>query len=123
MNMKHGYYYYLVRYDPDEFGDLDPDRLCQALNAEGIPFVPGDRKPLYRHPVFEPQNLTEHLCPQVLGRYKQAVDLEHPHCPASEEACECTLILRHQVLLGGPEDMDDIVEAVWKVQKNIDELC
>ncbi|MCK4790692.1 MAG: DegT/DnrJ/EryC1/StrS family aminotransferase [Desulfobacteraceae bacterium] len=121
-NMKHGYYYYLVRYELKKFGNLDPERLCQALNAEGIPFVPGDRKPLYRHPVFEPQNLAEYICPQVLERYKQAVDLDHPHCPATEEACECTLILRHQVLLGEPEDMDHIVEAVWKVQKNIDEL-
>jgi hypothetical protein len=30
--------------------------------------------------------------------------------------------LRHQVLLGEPKDMDDIVEAVRKVQKNIHEL-
>ena len=121
-SMKHGYYYYLIRYEREEFGNLDQDRLCQALNAEGIPFVPGDRKPLYCHPVFEVENLAELLCPQVLERYRQAVDLEHPECPVTEEACESTLILRHQVLLGEQRDMDDIVEAVWKVQRNIDEL-
>ena len=122
-NMKHGYYYYLVRYDPGEFGDLELDSLCGALNAEGIPFVPGDRKPLYRHPVFQPENLADYLCPQVLERYIKAVDLVHPDCPATEEACERTLLLRHQVLLGEPEDMDDIVAAMRKVQKNIHELC
>jgi len=121
-SMKHGYYYYLIRYEREEFGNLDPDRLCQALNAEGIPFAPGDRKPLYSHPVFEVENLAELLCPQVLERYRQAVDLDHPECPVTEEACECTLILRHQVLLGEQRDMDDIVEALWKVQRNIDEL-
>ena len=120
--MKHGYYYYLVRYETELFGNLDPERLCQALNAEGIPFVPGDRKPIYRHPVFEIQNLAKSLCPQVLEHFCQAVDLAHPKCPSTEEACGCTLILRHQVLLGEAQDMEDIVEAVWKVKKNIDEL-
>ena len=120
-SMKHGYYYYIVRYDPDAFGGLDPDRLCAALNAEGIPFVPGDRKPLYRHPVFEIGSLAEYLSPQVLARYREAVDLERLSCPQAEEACRRTILLRHQVLLGSEKDMEDIVEAVHKVQKYIDE--
>jgi dTDP-4-amino-4,6-dideoxygalactose transaminase len=121
-NMKHGYYYYLVRYDPGQFGGLHPEVLCQALNAEGIPFVPGDGEPIYRHPVFSVENLEGDICPEVLDRIRQAVDLSHPECPEAEEACRCTLILRHQVLLAEPADMDDIVEAIWKVYKNIDEL-
>ncbi len=121
-SLKHGYYYYLVRYKLEEYGNLAPARLCAALNAEGIPFVPGDKKPLYRHPVFEMQNLRDYLCPDALERYCQALDLRDPQCPTAEEACKCTIILRHQVLLGEPEDMDDIIEAMWKIQKNIDEL-
>lgn len=121
-SMKHGYYYYLLRYEPDLFGDLAPERLCEVLNAEGIPFVPGDRKPLYRHPVFQVENLVDHLSPMALERYRQAVDLLQPGCPATEEACGRTLILRHQVLLGEERDMDDIIEALWKVSKNIDKL-
>ncbi len=121
-SMKHGYYYYLVRYEPEAFADLTPDRLCQALNAEGIPFVPGDRIPLYRHPVFEAKNLKEYLCPFVLERYCEAVGLQHPDCPAAEEACRCTLILRHQVLLAEGRDMDDVAEAIWKIQENIEEF-
>jgi len=120
--MKHGYYYYLVRFEPALYGNLDPARLCAALNAEGVPFVPGDRKPIYRHPVFEVKNLNDYLCPRALERYCQVVDLRNPQCPAAEEACGCTIILRHQVLLGEPEDMDDIIEAMWKIQENIDEL-
>jgi dTDP-4-amino-4,6-dideoxygalactose transaminase len=121
-NMKHGYYYYLVRYEPGQFGGLNPERLCQALNAEGIPFVPGDGEPIYRHPVFSIENLEGDICPEVLERLRQAVDLSHPECPVAEEACGCTLILRHQVLLAEPGDMEDIVEAMWKVYKNINEL-
>ena len=122
VEMKHGYYYYLVRYDPPCFGNAEPERLCEALNAEGIPFVPGDRKALYRHPVFRPENLTGVLSPQALDRYRRTAQMEDPGCPETEKACSCTLLLRHQVLLGEDKDMDDIVEALWKVQKNIREL-
>jgi hypothetical protein len=58
----------------------------------------------------------------VLDQYKQAVDLANPQCPEAEKACTCTLILRHQVLLGSESDMDDIIEALGKVSGNIDEL-
>lgn len=118
-NSKHGYYYYFLRYDPESFGNLDPDRLCAALQAEGIPFVPGDRKPLYRHPVFEAERLADHLCPLALERYRKSLELLGSGCPATEEACGCTLILRHQVMLAEEKDMDDIIEALWKIQNNI----
>lgn len=119
---KHGYYYYFLRYEPKQFGDIDPEQFCKALQAEGIPFVPGDRKPLYRHPVFEVERLADHLCPLALERYKHAMELLGSGCPATEEACGCTILLRHQTLLGQEKDMDDILEALWKVHKNIDEL-
>jgi len=122
LSMKHGYYYYLLQYEPDTYANLAPERLCEALNAEGIPFVPGDRKPLYAHPVFDVKNLSATLSSEAIKRYRQAVDLADPGCPATEQACKCTLILRHQVLLGQSADMDDIIEALWKVYKNIDEL-
>ena len=113
-HMKHGYYYYLVRYEPGTFGNLTPERMCQALNAEGIPFVPGDREPLYHHPVFRTESFLE--C------YRRAVDSADPPCRTVEEACRCTIILRHQTLLGEPQDMDDIIEALWKLHRNVDEL-
>ncbi len=116
---KHGYYYYLVRYEPGQFGNFSPDRLCALLNAEGIPFLPGDQKPIYHHLVFNEDHLEGLICPEVLDRYRKTVSRTDRLCPAAEEACRTTLILRHPVLLGDPEDMDDIVEALSKVKKNI----
>ena len=121
-SMKHGYYYYILRYDRESFGGLSPDRLCEVLNAEGIPFVPGDRMPLYRHPVFEIQNLAAHLGPRFAERYREAVNPAEWQCPAAEEACTCTMLLRHQVLLGTERDVDDIIEAFLKIRKNLSEL-
>ena len=68
------------------------------------------------------ENLSQYVCDEVLKRYRQAMDLNDLRCPATEEACGRTLILRHQVLLGEPGDTDDIIETLWKVYKNIDEL-
>ena len=120
--MKHGYYYYLLRYDLDTYKNITPEKFCAALNAEGIPFATGDRLPLYAHPVFDVENLSEHLCPHVLERYRKTVNRKNRRCDAAEEACRCTLLLRHQVLLGDQKDMDDIVTALWKIYKNIEEL-
>ena len=117
---KHGYYYFLIQYDPEVFGLRTPDQLAALLKAEGIPFHPGDQAPTYRHPVFQPENLAGWLWPEVLDRYRRAWKGEGLHLPAVEAACRSTLILRHNVLLAEPEDMDDIVEALWKVQKNIE---
>ena len=119
---KHGYYYYLVRYDREQFAGLNPDQFCALLNAEGIPFLPGDREPVYRHPVFQWEHLQEALCPEVLERYRRVGHPDDRGCPAAEEACRSTLILRHPVLLGDPEDMDDIVEVLAKIKKNINEI-
>jgi dTDP-4-amino-4,6-dideoxygalactose transaminase len=121
-DMKHGYYYYLVRYEPEGFGGLGPDRLCKALNAEGIPFLPGDQEPIYHNPVFEAENLRRFVSGEILERYMERMDPAGFRCPAAEEACTRTLLLRHQVLLAGREDMDDIAEALWKVRKNLDQL-
>jgi dTDP-4-amino-4,6-dideoxygalactose transaminase len=121
-DVKHGYYYYLLRYDPDQFGHVSPERLCQALNDEGVPFVAGDRRPLYRHPVFQADAVRPHLWPEAFSRYQERLDREPPKCPAAEEACDCTIILRHQVLLAEAHDIDDIAEALGKVAQHVEEL-
>ena len=120
---RHGYYYYLVRFDPQQFAGLTPERLCQALNAEGIPFVPGDDAPIYRQPVFSPDNLRASLPAETLRHYVAACNAAEPGCPVAEEACHCTLILRHQVLLGEPSDMEQIAEALMKVRAHASELA
>lgn len=119
---KHAYYYYLVRYDPAAFAGAPPDLVARVLAAEGVPFIPGDSVPLYRHPVFDPENLKNAVPAETLEHYRRAVDLRNPGCPAAEDACRCTLILRHQVLLAEESDMNDIAEAIAKVQAHAHEL-
>jgi len=113
----HGYYYYLISFDPDCFEQLTSEELSRLLVAEGVPFLPGDSTPIYRQPVFQPENLEGAVCPGVLKEYRRRVNLSDPGCPNAEFACRTTLVLRHQVLLGDRRDMNDIVEALAKVQR------
>lgn len=115
----HGYYYFVVRYDPDAFAGMCPAALGAALNAEGIPVVPGDEKPVYRHPVFD----GEDFWPNQLEHFRAVFDPDHPDCPVAEEACRRTLILRHPVLLAEREGMDDVATAFGRVQAHADEIA
>ena len=119
---KHGYYYYLMRYDKKAFGNLSPNALSRALAAEGVPFIPGDARPIYRSDVFKPKTLRKFLHPEMSDLYQKRSNAGQANCPQAEKACENTLILRHQVLLGDRKSMDDIVAALDKVQKNIQQL-
>ena len=121
-SLKHGYYYYLLRYEREAFDNHDPERISGALQSEGIPFYPGDKKPLYRHPIFQPENLKNSVCSEVFERYMEVMARSKHECPATENACGNTLLLRHQTLLGEPQDMDDIIEALMKVRDNSHEL-
>ena len=120
---KHGYYYYLLKYDPELFADAAPDLLARALVGEGIPFHPGDSIPVYRHPVFEPNRLEGAVPSQILEHYRRTVDLRGSGCAVAEAACRRTLMLRHQTLLADQAEMNDIVEALAKVQMRARDLA
>lgn len=115
---RHGYYYYLVRFEPELFAGMAPATLASALNAEGIPFIPGDTNPIYRHPVFQAEELIRDLHPEQVEHFRQVFDPDRPGCPKAEEACRRTLILRHPVLLADRGDMDSVTEAVSRVQSH-----
>ncbi len=116
-NFHHGYYYYVISVDTGLFGGLEVDTIAGMLKAEGIPFITGDDIPIYKHPVFHPDNLKRIVCNDTLERYRGHAANNNPVCPNAENACKTTLILRHNILLGEKQDMDDIVEALAKVQK------
>jgi dTDP-4-amino-4,6-dideoxygalactose transaminase len=115
---RHGYYYYLVRFEPELFAGMTPTTVARALSAEGVPFIAGDTDPIYRHPVFRAEELTRDVHPEQLEHFRQVFDRDQPGCPEAEDACRRTLILRHPVLLADRGDMDDVAEAVNRVQSH-----
>jgi dTDP-4-amino-4,6-dideoxygalactose transaminase len=86
--------------------DIPKERFIKALNAEGIPALPGYGFPLYKNPAF-------------LGK---GMDYSKVYNENSEAACKEVVWILHNALLGTEEDMLDIVNAVKKIMANKDEL-
>jgi len=105
------YYSFIFKYDSTAFKGVPKQMFKQALAAEGINKLfssPSDQEPAYRSAYFNPN-----------GRdYSQVV------CPVAERAYrhEAVGISGTEVLLGTRSEMDQIVDAIVKIQENADEL-
>jgi dTDP-4-amino-4,6-dideoxygalactose transaminase len=107
---RHAYHIFIFRYDASEFGGLPRPEFLRALAAEGIPCSPG-YVPLYRQGAFR-INSASHPFPA------QRVDYGQVRCPVTERVCEHEAVWMGQsMLLAEREDMDDIAEAVGKIQR------
>ncbi len=117
---RNSYHIYMFRYDSDHFERLPRSRFLEALQAEGIP-ISGGYQPLYREPFL--RNTLQSRAFQAIYAPKRISEyLEQIHCPANERACETGLWLMQTTLLGSRSDMDQIAEAVRKVQRQAGKL-
>jgi len=111
---RHAYHLYILRYDSRAFKGLPRQEFIRALNAEGIGCSAG-YVPLYREQLFVVDQ-TAHL----LGR---KVDYSKVRLPVCERVCaQESIWLYQRLLLGTKRDMEDIAEAISKIQKYVDEL-
>ena len=113
---RNAYHLYMFRYDRAQFEGLPRAKFLDALHAEGIPasggYVPLDKEPFLKN------TLQSRGFEAVYGARRLAEYLEKTHCPANDRLCEVAVWLTQTMLLGPRSDMDQIAEAVRKVQKN-----
>jgi len=118
---KSAYHLYMFRYDKSRFAGLSRSRFIEALSAEGVPCSPGYgqmNKDSYVTGLAQNKFFLK-----VYGEKTMKQWLERNQCPqndllTSEEAVWFT----QNMLLGTTRDMDQIAEAVRKIQKNAGEL-
>jgi len=114
-----GYYFFIIRYDSEQFGGVHRDRFVEALRAEGVPCAAGYGIPLYKHPAFK----WERIEPFLAESSRPWPDYERLYLPVSERFCaEEQITISHKVLLSGRSGMQAILDAVTKIKGNIDEL-
>lgn len=108
---RHPRYAYYFRYDEAAFGGLSREEFVDALNAEGFPafiaYPAIHRTPVFRSRAFGPR---WRPCDPLLPDYNQV------QCPAAEEIGEHSIWLHHRVLLGGEEDISELVAGINKIQ-------
>ena len=111
---RNAYHLYMFRYQPEKFSNLPHNKFIKALRAEGIPCSSG-YSPLNKEEFI--QNAL-HSRPYVRVYGKEAIEqwAERNRCPENDQLCEEAVWFVQNMFLGPRSDMDEIVEAIRKIQ-------
>jgi dTDP-4-amino-4,6-dideoxygalactose transaminase len=111
-------YEYIFAIDPDAFGGASKRRILQALDAEGIP-VGGGYDAMNQYDLFRP---TPENHP-IAKLYPERFDFSRMHLPEAQRASDREAVwLDQSALLGERSGVDQVVEALRKLQRNASEL-
>ena len=117
---RNAYHLYMFRYDSSRFAGLPRAAFIKALAAEGIP-AQGGYSPLNKEPFLD----DAFSAPGFRSIYSKArMDTwrEQNQCPQNDRLCTEAIWLVQTMLLGPRQDMEDIAEAVRKVQATAPQL-
>jgi dTDP-4-amino-4,6-dideoxygalactose transaminase len=121
--VRHGYYVYVMRYDASVTG-VPRDRVCAALQAEGIPVGQGYVRPLYLEPMYQRRiAFGRDGFPFTYPGYTGQVSYERGICPVTEKMhFEEVITFGHCHASLTEQDLADIVAAFRKVFENLPAL-
>jgi dTDP-4-amino-4,6-dideoxygalactose transaminase len=113
-----GHYCYIFSHDPEAFNGLSTEKFIEAFNAEGIP-TQASYPPVHALDLFQNGEFRKRLSPE---HAEDAFNFLQADYPVSQDAADHTVWMVHRTLLGDETDMEEIVEAVKKIQHNAREL-
>jgi len=116
-----GHYQYIFKYDPAGFKGLHRDKFLEALMMEGFIFDGDFYVPLPGRDIFP---VSADYYPAIRERYGEAITAKHAEdLPVTKKAAfEEAVWVHYPYLMGGKELIDEAVEAIKKIQANVDEL-
>ncbi|MBZ5561769.1 MAG: DegT/DnrJ/EryC1/StrS family aminotransferase [Acidobacteriia bacterium] len=117
---RNGYHLYMLRYHKAHFSELPRARFLEALEKEGIPCA-GGYTPLNKEP-FLKQTLNSRAFRSVYSE-RDLADLDaRNECLENDRLCEEAVWFFQTMLLGSRQDMEQIAEAIRKIQKHSGQL-
>ena len=117
---RNAYHLYMLRYDKEKFANLSRAKFLKALSAEGIP-TSGGYAPLNKEP-FLKNTLHTRCFEQVYGKDRLAKWERGNECPQNDLLCQEAVWFTQNMLIGERSDMDQIVEAIGKIQAHAREI-
>jgi len=119
---RRAYYEYQLIYEKEYFNNLPKKKFQAAMEAEGIDFGAGVDSSLHLDPFIETyfnlRTFKKIFPKERLDKYRK-----ENLCPVNEMIDnEIGLSLGQRVFLGTKKDMEDIVTAIVKIQKNASKL-
>jgi dTDP-4-amino-4,6-dideoxygalactose transaminase len=120
---KRGYYFFVMRYDEEQFGGAPRERFLEAMAAEGMGMLfEGYERPLYHNRAFQKEGRGT-TGPVRVPSLNPGPDYDNLHLPVAERFCyEEQVVLMHEWLLAGRSELQKLVDAVAKIKHNLDEL-
>ena len=117
---RNAYHLYMLRYDKTQFANLPRARFLKAMHAEGVPssggYTPLNKEPFLKH-TFDSRAYRAVYPAKQLAEWT-----ERNHCPANDQLCEEAVWFTQTMMLGPREDLDQIAEAVRKIQRQASAL-
>jgi dTDP-4-amino-4,6-dideoxygalactose transaminase len=117
---RNGYHLYMFRYNPEHFAGLPRAGFLKALTKEGVP-CSGGYTPLNKEP-FIKRSLSARVYRTMYSDRDIAEWEERNACPENDKLCEEAVWFFQEMFIGPRRDMDDIAEAIRKIQKHAGEL-
>jgi dTDP-4-amino-4,6-dideoxygalactose transaminase len=117
---RNAYHLYMFRYDPAHFSGLSRASFLKALAAEGVPALSG-YSPLNREPFLD-ETFSSAGFRAIYSKARLDAWGEQNRCPQNDRLCTEAVWIVQTMLLGPRRDMDDITEAIHKVQKTAAQL-
>jgi dTDP-4-amino-4,6-dideoxygalactose transaminase len=112
---RNAYHLYMFRYDQNQFAGLTRAQFLKALRAEGVPcssgYTPLNKEPFLKH-TFDSRAYRAIYAEKQLNGW-----MEQNQCAANDRLCEEAVWFTQTMLLGPKEDMDQIAEAMRKIQR------
>jgi len=112
---RNAYHLYMFRYEAGRFSELPRQRFLAALKAEGVPCSSG-YSPLNKEP-FLKQTLNSRGFRFIYSEKEIKALEERNVCPDNDRLCQEAVWFTQNMLLGTKHDMEQIAEAIRKIQK------
>jgi len=116
-----GHYAYIFHYDRGAFGGVPRERFIEAIKAEGIP-EQASYPPLHSLDLFKSGTYKERFLPGDRRSEKRMTEILKRAFPITEKAGYETVWIPHFALLGDDQDVQEIAEAIAKIQRHAAEL-
>ena len=116
-----GHYAYIFHYDQGAFSGLPRDRFIEALKAEGIP-EQASYPPLHSLDLFKNGAYRERFFPGEHKSEERMNEVLQRAFPVTEKAGYETVWIPHFALLGDEQDVQEIAEAIAKIQHFASEI-
>lgn len=115
------YHLYMFRYDKSQFAGLPRDAFLKALAQEGVPGSAG-YGPMNRDAYVQGLAKNKGFL-KVYGEQGMKQWLERSHCPVNDRLCAEAVWFTQTMLLTSRNDMEQIAEAIRKIQKHAGALA